>query len=66
MWYKECNLEILHVGFKIKLVLHQHRHFHPTGGSTAYPLQDLNWSLKTKVVRQQKKAQRLMTCVNTN
>ena len=31
MWYKECNLEILHVGFKIKLVLHQHRHFHPSG-----------------------------------
>lgn len=34
MWYKECNLEILHVGFKIKLVLHQHRHFHPSGDPT--------------------------------
>ena len=33
MWYKECNLEILHVGFKIKLVLHQHRHFHPSGNT---------------------------------
>lgn len=34
MWYKKCNLEILHVGLKIKLVLHQHRHFHPSGRVT--------------------------------
>jgi len=34
MWYKKCNLEILHVGLKIKLVLHQHRHFHPSGDIT--------------------------------
>lgn len=31
MSYKKCDLEILHVGFKIELAFHQHKHFHPSG-----------------------------------
>lgn len=34
MWYKKYNLEILHVGLKTKHVLHQHRHFHPSGDAS--------------------------------